>query len=271
MREKREYETNGKNGKNRMSSVCSALSLWPDRKPSTFNPGSTYRRFFASFALFVLFVSLAPALALALDPHKAITQYRHDRWRVENGLPQNSIYAVAQTPDGYLWLGTSGGLVRFDGVRFTIFDSSNTAAIKRNTISRLFADREGNLWIDTLSGGVIRYRNGQFMPVTVEEGLPRGVVTAWCEDRAGRFWIASLPGGLMQWRGDRFVQMQAEAYSERIVRSPVLTMTFDRQGALWLGTREAGLWRLRDGQLTAFTMNDGLPDYKVNCLYSDRN
>ncbi|HKX30054.1 MAG TPA: two-component regulator propeller domain-containing protein [Blastocatellia bacterium] len=209
--------------------------------------------------------------AQALDPRKAVSQYRHQIWRTENGLPQNSIYAITQTPDGYLWLGTSGGLVRFDGVRFTTFDSSNTGAIKRNTISRLFADREGNLWIDTLSGGVVRYRNGQFMPVTVEEGLPRGVVTAWCEDREGRFWIASLPGGLMQWRGDRFVQMHAQVYSERIVRSPVLAMTFDRQGALWLGTREAGLWRLRDGQLTAFTMNDGLPDYKVNSLYSDRN
>ena len=210
--------------------------------------------------------------AYALDPHKAISQYRHDFWRVENGLPQNSIYAIAQTSDGYLWLGTSAGLVRFDGLRFTTFDNSNTSAIRRNTISRLFADRDGNLWIDTLSGGIIRYKDGQFQPINTGQGLPEGAVTAWCEDGKGVFWIATLSyAGLMQWRDNKFVQALP---IERMPKSPILTMTFDRQGALWLGTREAGLLRFKEDQLTTFrTTNknlEGLPDDKVNSLYEDQ-
>jgi signal transduction histidine kinase/ligand-binding sensor domain-containing protein len=227
-------------------------------------------------------IALFLALTLpvwALDPHRAITQYRHDYWRVENGLPQNSVYAIAQTPDGYLWLGTSAGLVRFDGMRFTTFDNANTSAIKRNTISRLFADREGNLWIDTLSGGVLRYRNGQFHSVTEEQGLPEGAVTAWCEDRNGVFWIATLTyAGLMQWRDNKFIQTLP---IERMPRSPILAMTFDPQGTLWLGTRDAGLLRFEGDRLTAFRTKagntlkqgplEGLPDDKVNSLYADRS
>jgi ligand-binding sensor domain-containing protein/signal transduction histidine kinase len=207
--------------------------------------------------------------AQALDPHKALTQYRHDHWRVENGLPQNSVYAIAQTPDGYLWLGTSAGLVRFDGLRFTTFDNSNTSAIKRNAISRLFADRDGNLWIDTLSGGILRYKNGQFHPITADEGLTEGAVTAWCEDPNGVFWMATLSNaGVMQWRDNQFIQALP---IEKLPQSPVLTMTFDQQGTLWLGTREAGLLRFKDGRLTNFRMSDGLSDDKVNSLYADRN
>lgn len=216
---------------------------------------------------------IVSASAQALDPHKAITQYRHDFWRVENGLPQNSIYAIAQTPDGYLWLGTSAGLVRFDGLRFTTFDNSNSNAIRRNTISRLFTDRSGNLWIDTLSGGIIRYKDGQFHSITAEHGLPEGAVTAWCQDDKGVFWIATLTyAGLMQWRDNKFIQALP---IERMPKSPILTMTVDRQGVLWLGTREAGLLRFKDDQLTAFRMTagkktEGLPDDKVNSLYEDR-
>lgn len=224
--------------------------------------------------LSIALLLIVSASTQALDPHKAITQYRHDFWRVENGLPQNSIYAIAQTPEGYLWLGTSAGLVRFDGLRFTTFDNSNTSAIRRNAIARLFVDRDGNLWIDTLSGGIIRYKDGQFHPINIGQGLPEGAVTAWCEDSKGVFWIATLTyAGLMQWRDNKFIQTLP---IERMPKSPILTMTFDRQGALWLGTREAGLLRFKDDQLTAFRMTagkttEGLPDDKVNSLYEDRN
>ncbi|MEP7342814.1 MAG: two-component regulator propeller domain-containing protein [Acidobacteriota bacterium] len=198
-----------------------------------------------------------------------MTQYLHDTWRVENGLPQNSVYAIAQTPDGYLWMGTSAGLVRFDGLRFTTFNSSNTRAIKRNTIARLLADRDGNLWIDTLSGGILRYQNGQFNPITAQEYLPEGAVTAWCKDSNGVFWIVSLSSSrLMRWQGNRFVKVPID---EKITSSPILSMTFDRQGTLWLGTREAGLWRWADNQLTQLTTKDGLPNDKVNILRQDRN
>src|SRR5262249_8984064 len=149
-------------------------------------------------------------------------------------------------------------------------------------------DREGNLWIDTLSGGGLRYKDGQFHPITPDEGLPEGAVTAWCEAPDGALLVASLSyAGLLQWRGNKFVQgMNIEA----LPQSSILSMTFDRERALWMGTREAGLWRLKDGRLTSFRTSGtgrtggaptlgapllgtstGLPDDKVNSLYEDRN
>src|SRR5688572_9333531 len=74
----------------------------------------------------VLAVLLAAAPASALDPATRLTQYGRDAWQVEDGLPQNTIKAIHQTRDGYLWLATEEGLARFDGVRFTVFDSTNT-------------------------------------------------------------------------------------------------------------------------------------------------
>src|SRR5206468_10639538 len=109
----------------------------------------------------VLMVILASAafrtgVAFALGPKKAITKYVHDAWTGEDGLPQNSILSIAQTRDGYLWLGTWGGLARFDGVRFTVFNRGNTEELKNNYIYALHEDHEGSLWIGTGGGGLTR-------------------------------------------------------------------------------------------------------------------
>ena len=85
-------------------------------------PGSKRRSWPAGAALGALAFLVLCAPAAALDPEKFVTQYTHQAWRTDEGLPQNSIQAIAQTADGYLWLGTQEGLVRLDGVRFTVFD-----------------------------------------------------------------------------------------------------------------------------------------------------
>src|SRR5438132_1085430 len=84
------------------------------------------------------------------------------RWTTENGLPQNSVTSIVQTPDGYLWLGTFGGLARFDGVKFTIFNSGNTPALVSNRITALHVGRDGTLWIGAETGEVTRFRDGSF-------------------------------------------------------------------------------------------------------------
>ena len=89
-------------------------------------------------------------------------EYSHRIWRVEDGLPQNRIQAIAQTPDGYLWIGTSGGLARFDGVRFTNFASSNVPEFHDDSILSLAVSRDGALWIGTEGGGLLRYHAGAF-------------------------------------------------------------------------------------------------------------
>src|SRR5713226_3022454 len=84
-----------------------------------------------------------------LDPKQVhrIGPYIHELWRTADGLPQNSVTSIVQTPDGYLWLATYDGLVRFDGVRFTVFDTANTKEMKTSRIGILFVDHSGALWI----------------------------------------------------------------------------------------------------------------------------
>src|SRR6266446_2547914 len=110
--------------------------------------------------VFLLSATVWQTAALAHDQQKAMTQYGHDVWQVEQGLPQNSVQAILQTRDGYLWFGTQEGLVRFDGVTFKVFDKTNTEEIALNDIGFLTEDREGNLWIGSDGGGLMRYRNG---------------------------------------------------------------------------------------------------------------
>jgi len=96
---------------------------------------------------------------MALDPNRGLHEFGRQVWLSENGLPQNTVQAIAQTPDGYVWIGTQEGLARFDGVKFDIFDKQNTPALKSNDIRSLLAAHDGALWIAT-SFGLIRRQDG---------------------------------------------------------------------------------------------------------------
>ena len=108
------------------------------------------RVWFESVRLIVFIVAgLATANGplMALDPSKALTSYQRQNWQTESGLPQNTVHAIVQTHDGYLWLATEGGLVRFDGLKFTVYDSQNTPALRSNNIRALLEDKERTLWV----------------------------------------------------------------------------------------------------------------------------
>ncbi len=141
------------------------------------------------------------ACACLLTAH---AQYRFDHWTTENGLPHNSIRALQQTRDGYLWLTTGDGLVRFDGVRFKVFNRTNTPEMTSNNFSffALHEDRQGALWAGTTNGGVIRYQNGIFTAYTTREGLASNTVSRIDEDAEGTIWIFTV-GGLTQWKNER--------------------------------------------------------------------
>src|ERR1700691_2789661 len=118
-------------------------------------------------AMLLIMVSLP---AQALDPALKLSQYVLDNWQIPQGLPQSSAQAIARTPDGYLWVGTQEGLARFDGVRFTVFDSGNEPAIPNKHISVLFVDRAGRLWIGTRSALAL-FERGQMQAVSVAPAL----------------------------------------------------------------------------------------------------
>jgi ligand-binding sensor domain-containing protein/signal transduction histidine kinase len=218
--------------------------------------------------LLVLFfsASLWSGTALALDPKKAITQYVRDVWTVEDGLPQNSILCITQTRDGYLWLGTWQGLVRFDGVKFTVFDSGNTKEIKNNYIMALHEDREGNLWIGTRGGGVNQFKDGKLTSFTTKDGPSSNEVWAIREDREGSIWFAAADGGLGRFKDGRFTSFTTkEGLAFNIVRS----IYGGRQGGLWIATYSGLNW-FKDGKFITYTTKDGLSHDWVRAVYEDR-
>jgi diguanylate cyclase (GGDEF)-like protein len=234
-----------------MSPTLSALShQWP----------LAWRRCLAG----LLFLAV-PAEALALDPAKAITQYMQDVWQTGDGLPQNTVTAIVQTPDGYLWLGTREGLVRFDGVRFTVFDTRTTPELGHNWVLSLLVDREGRLWIGTSGGGLARLSGGQFTRFSTADGLPNDHVSVLVEDGEGRLWVGTDGGGLARYEEGRFVLEPSRGALGASIRAIV-----QDEESLWVGT-EAGLAELhRDGTLTSFTPDQGLSRRSVRSLLRDR-
>ncbi len=131
-------------------------------------------------------------------------QYRFDRWTTDNGLPSNWTLGIQQTPDGYLWLLAHGGLLRFDGLQFKLFDRTNTPALKSTNFAALglTVDHEGALWAATWQGGAIRYFHGSFTAYTTQNGLPNNHVVRIDEDSTGTIWIFTEPG-LSTWKAGK--------------------------------------------------------------------
>ncbi|HEV8484533.1 MAG TPA: two-component regulator propeller domain-containing protein [Blastocatellia bacterium] len=206
------------------------------------------------------------ATALALDSAGTITQYIHEVWQTDQGLPQNSVVAIVQSRDGYLWLATQEGLVRFDGIRFSVFDKRSNPEIKENNIQALLEDHDGNLWFGTEGGGLGRFKDGSFTIFTSKDGLADGIVDAIFEDRKGSLWVGTL-GGL-----SRFADGQFTTYSTKdgLASNSVLSICEDRQGNLWIGTEEGGISRMTDGRFTRFTTSDGLASNLVRAIIEDR-
>ena len=138
----------------------------------------------------------------AAQPEQQPSMYLHDVWTTENGLPQNDVTQLKQTRDGYIWLGTNGGLIRFDGLRFTIFDSGNTPELRSNRILSLVEDRDGTLWIGTQNGGLTSYSRGKYKTYTTKDGLPDDSIFSIAADRQGNLWLS--PGGLLRLTDGRF-------------------------------------------------------------------
>ncbi|HEY6769597.1 MAG TPA: two-component regulator propeller domain-containing protein, partial [Candidatus Sulfotelmatobacter sp.] len=135
------------------------------------------------FYLVFFFFTISPVGAL--DTSRQITQYGHTAWRVEDGVFAGSPNVIAQTTDGYLWIGTQAGLTRFDGVRFVSWRPPEGKELPSSRINSLLGARDGSLWIGTAMG-LARWRNGQL----TNYRNPAGSIMAILEDRAGAIWIA---------------------------------------------------------------------------------
>ena len=167
-------------------------------------------------------------------------EYSHRVWRTEDGLPQNRVQAIAQTPEGYLWVGTSEGLARFDGIRFLIFDRSNTAAISDDSIISLEAVPDGSLWIGTEGGGLLRYAQGVFEKFGEKDGITNGFVRATLRDRNGALWVGTDRGlfrSPQKTERDSFVRLDN---TPEVPLASITGIAEDGTGKIWASS-SAGL------------------------------
>ncbi|HMK39440.1 MAG TPA: two-component regulator propeller domain-containing protein, partial [Bacteroidota bacterium] len=259
-----------------------------------------------SLALMASLAIWATPAALALDPWKSINQYGHDTWLRQNGLPANNINVCVQTQDGYLWLGTTAGLFRFDGVSFKSIGTDPDSSKSPETVSVLCETRDGTLWIGTQFGGLRSLKDGVVLRYGEREGLREPQIKVLLESVAGNLWVGTS-NGLFRLHGNGFVPVPFDqtyvtalaedslgriwAGTQRGVRifddargtqiaslraadglrgEGVTTLLSDPEGSVWIGT-EQGLARWSGGALKTLTRNDGLVNDHVSALREDRD
>jgi len=171
-------------------------------------------------------------------------EYSLDVWQVEDGLPDNSVNSIVQTPDGYLWFGTFNGLVRFDGLRFQRMDSG-VAGLESGRIVQLFLDRQRDLWIATEYGRIARYSRGQWFVLGLESGWTGARARFFSEDEQGRLLVSSVEGGLYRFDGQRFQRLLSDetgpAFYGCNLFGHLANRALVRRGD-YLGTLDGGQW-----------------------------
>ncbi len=255
-------------------------------------------------AVVLILLPLSAQQPSGLSTSKRVTQYRLDTWQEVQGLKHNSIIALAQSSDGYLWLATYGELYRFDGVHFTNYDFALNGALPRS----LFQDSQGRMWVGTTKGIAI-YGGGRFVSDSLTTRFPNRTVTAieelsdgtiafgtnrgvlsfngsTIDDRSGEFdvvgsvvWCITETSSGEIWVGtDKGVRRKTATFVEQIdttsgylKHNTVRSIIEDRFGNIWIGTAGGGITRYRNGIFSTFTTEDGLPSNVIRELFEDRN
>ena len=191
----------------------------------------------------------------ALDPSRPITQYARSAWQTEAGLPQNSVTAIAETPDGFVWLATSEGLARFDGIRFRVYDKTTDPVLPDESILSLQIDDGGGLLVGTGAGVVIR-RGGRFERVLDDVD---SIVSSTRHTPDGAIWLATSKGLFVRRSG-----------ATQKVRDGDFRCLLSEDGIVWAGSYGSGLLRVDTaGKISSWTIRDGLPSDIVRAVVRD--
>ena len=205
-------------------------------KSCPFKPGQTNAWTGLSAACFAAVMLLRGALGgLALEPSTPLQNYGRQSWVMENGLPQNTVQAMAQTKDGFIWLGTEVGLVRFDGNSFQVFDLNSSPALPGNDVRCLLETKDGALWIGT-SEGLARWKNGALTTFTSKDGLPGNDIRALVE--SGYLWVWTDQGLARFTDEERFVDSSAKT---GVPTGAITAVTTSGNGGMWVMTHESAV------------------------------
>jgi ligand-binding sensor domain-containing protein/signal transduction histidine kinase len=173
----------------------------------------------------------SPAVAVNVANPAPEEQYTRRIWRIQDGLPEDTVQSIQQSQDGYLWIGTTGGLVRFDGSHFHLYDHSTTPALADNSVFCVLAARDGSLWIGTDGGGLVHFKDGVFRAYSGAAGLSNIFVRSLLEDDQGSIWIGT-DNGLFQLIQNKLRQVDTSPYAPAFA---VHAMIEDREHRVWVG------------------------------------
>ncbi len=191
-----------------------------------------------------LLLLLLPRPAAALDGNRPIKDFLVDFWQEGAGLPQKSVTVIHQTSDGYLWIGTKGGLARFDGVRFEVYDDTRPDQLREREVWALAEDPQGGLWIGTYGGGLSHFVDGRFTRYSVEDGLPDDFITCLLTSPDGAVWVGTLKGLARRKDGE----VTVFGTTDGLPSDTVTALHLDRDGTVWIGT-DAGLAAYSGGSI----------------------
>jgi diguanylate cyclase (GGDEF)-like protein/PAS domain S-box-containing protein len=204
--------------------------------------------------------------SFAIDPALALDQNVVRTWGADQGLPQGTVYALAQTAEGYVWAATQEGFARFDGTSFVVYDKAAAAEIRNNMVLALLPARDGSLYAATNGGGLVQVEGQRIRSYGVADGLPSDAVTALHQSGDGTIWIGTQ-GGLARRGNDGRIVTVADF--NRLNHSGVTTLTEDWTGQLWIGTMK-GIATLKDGHLVQHD-SDGFPTDQILSLCVTRD
>jgi ligand-binding sensor domain-containing protein len=209
-------------------------------RPVPFTPAPAGRRNLTGGDFRLSPMALAVVWCCLMAPFAAVgaprptTHFQFDNWQLDDGLPQNSVTCIIQSPRGYLWIGTYHGLVRFDGVQFKVFDQGNAPELHSNRILRLHEDRHGYLWIGTEGAGLTRYKDGRFQHVP-HPLLSNSSITAICDEGVGPMWFATATGAILRLEGTNLTDCSAWYVA---AGGGAVSMQTALDGGVWLATPE---------------------------------
>jgi PAS domain S-box-containing protein len=191
--------------------------------------------------------------ARALDPNRLASQYVREQWTTETGFPGGAVNGIAQTADGYLWIGTDRGLLRFDGFDFRPVSFTSITTASNVPILQLLTDAGGNLWIRPQGADLVRQKDGKFQRVRYGPVA----ITALSKDNHDGVLVSDIEQGTFRFMADGVQKLGPSS-------PPVISMAETADGKVWLGTLGDGLFFLTGGRTT--NVNAGLPDRKINSL-----
>jgi signal transduction histidine kinase/ligand-binding sensor domain-containing protein len=218
----------------------------PRPKSSTLQRRTSPANIVRALHLFALWT--ACIITSQQTPAQQLNTYGHQEWSTENGLPQNSVHQIFQTRDGYIWIATEGGIARFDGINFTVFNHETDHAFTSDDICCLTQDTTGTLWIGT-ADGLLAYSSGKFHRYSTAEGLPSSTITALAALDDGSLLILT-PSGLVRFNQQKFATVSTPSTPTVLSKAP--------DGIIWLASASS-LYQFQQGQIIPIQTPTTLP------------